>query len=75
MKKDKVQISAEAVDEAFRAMLDIRSILSAAIYHEHDIKWIKSEIRKLGGLKAFDQKTGVLFEHLPKEYQARLMER
>ena len=75
MKQENVQIPAQALDEAFRAMTRVSSILHAATYHGHDIELIRKSVGEMGGLDAFDQKAGVLFEHLPKEYQARLMER
>lgn len=75
MKQENVQISAQALDETFRAMTSVSSILHAATYHGHDIELIKKAIREIGGLEAFDKKAGILFEHLPKEHQARLMER
>lgn len=75
MNQQNVQIPAQALDEAFRAMTNVSSILHAATYHGHDIELIRKAIRDMGGLEAFDKKAGVLFGHLPKEYQSRLMER
>lgn len=75
MKQDNVQIPAQALDEAFRAMISVSSILRAATYHGHDIELIRKSVGEIGGLDAFDKKAGVLFEHLPKEYQAHFMER
>jgi hypothetical protein len=75
MKQENVQIPAQALDEAFRAMTRVSSILHAATYHGHDIELIRKSVGEMGGLDAFDKKAGVLFEHLPKEYQTRLMER
>lgn len=75
IKKDVVVIPAQIIDEAFRAMTAMSSLLHAATYHKHDITLIMKSLHEMGGLAEFDRKAGALFNHLSKERQAALMDR